>query len=159
MNGIESCLPSVGKAPRLGDGGAEFFLGFVIARRQVAHSAGVRDGGAEPGLAEPHHGPADDGIFDAEHLGNGGFKKHWFLLGLLVPSRLTAGAAAARPSGASPRPASTFPSSPRLVPCSIAKASLKQGPIGVGFNENSPPCQYFSSLDILSTLDTRLVIG
>ena len=38
--------------------------------RQIAQPAGIGYGSAQYGPAKPHHGSADNRIFDAEHFGN-----------------------------------------------------------------------------------------
>ena len=60
----------VGELAGFMDGVSKFILGFKIGRRQVAHAPGIGYGGAKLGLGDPHHRPADDGIFDSEHFSN-----------------------------------------------------------------------------------------
>ena len=54
------------------DGASEIVFGFKVGRCQVAQTAGIGDSCANFWFADPHHGAADDGIFDVEHFGNFG---------------------------------------------------------------------------------------
>jgi len=61
-----------GKRTDLANGRPEGLFRLVVGCREIPHPACVGDGRAQRRLAEPHHGPAEDGVLDAEHFGDTG---------------------------------------------------------------------------------------
>ena len=67
----------IGQLPGFANGVAKVFFRLIITGGEIAHPTRIRDSGTEFRFTEPHHGPADNGIFDAEHFGNGCLE-HYF---------------------------------------------------------------------------------